>query len=76
MAVQQKEDGGPEGEACGRGDSCELREGVGGRPEGEAGGQDPPGGQGVQGSDEAPRWHMNNNTMIYVNIVFSMLTIK
>ena len=55
MAVQQKEDRGPEGEACGGGESGQLREGAGGRPEGEAGGQDPPGGQGVQGRDEAPR---------------------
>ena len=60
MAVQQKEDWGPEGEACGRGDSCELREGAGGRPEGEAGGQDAPGGQGVQGRDETAGWELEN----------------
>ena len=53
MAVQQKEVGGPEGEACGGEESGELREGSGGLPEGEAGGQDAPGGQEVQGRDEA-----------------------
>ena len=56
MAVQQKEDGGPEGEACGGEESGELREGAGGCPEGEAGGQDAPGGQEFQGRNEAPRW--------------------
>ena len=53
MTVQQKEDGGPEGEACGGEESSQLREGAGGRPEGEAGGQDPPGGQRFQGCYEA-----------------------
>ena len=42
MAVQQKEDGGPKGEACGGEESGELREGAGGCPEGEAGGQNAP----------------------------------
>ena len=53
MAVQQKEEGGPEGKACGGGESGELREGAGGLPEGEAGGQGSPGGRGVQGRYEA-----------------------
>ena len=53
MAVQQKEDGGPEGEACGGEESGELRAGAGGRSEGEAGGQDAPGGRGIQRRDEA-----------------------
>ena len=53
MTVQQKEDGGPEGEACGGEESGELREGAGGRSEGEARGQDSLGGQGIQGRDEA-----------------------
>ena len=60
MAVQQKEDGGPEGEACGGEESGELREGAGGRPEGEAGGQDPPGGQGVQGRNETAGRELEN----------------
>ena len=65
MAVQQKEDGGPKGEACGGEESDELREGAGGRPEGEAGGQDAPGGQGVQGCDGSTWWkvrHLFPNT--------------
>ena len=63
MAVQQKEDGGTEGEACGGEESGELREGERGRPEGEAGGQDAPGGQGVQGRNEAPRWKLENKPL-------------
>ena len=63
MAVQQKEDGGPKGEACGGEESGELREGAGGCPEGEAGGQDPPGGQGVQGRNEATRWELESRLL-------------
>ena len=60
MAVQQKEDVGPEGEARGGEESGELREGAGGRPEGQAGGQDPPRGQGFQGRDEIVRWKLGS----------------
>ena len=66
MAVQQKEDGGPEGEAFGGEESSQLREGAGGRPEGEAGGQDAPGGQGVQGRDEAT-WRELENELLSGN---------
>ena len=58
MAVQQKENRGPEGEACGGEESGELREGAGGLLEGEAGGQGSPGGRGVQGRDEAVGWKL------------------
>ena len=63
MAVQQKEDGDPEGEACGGEESSQLREGAGGCPEGEAGGQNTPGGQGFQGCDEATRWELENRLL-------------
>tara|TARA_B100000575_G_C23113744_1_gene643630 strand:- start:1726 stop:1881 length:156 start_codon:yes stop_codon:yes gene_type:complete len=39
MTVQQKEDGGLKGEACGGEESSELGEGAGVCPEGEAGGR-------------------------------------
>ena len=61
MAVQQKEDGGLEGEACGGEESGELREGAGERPEGEAGGQDAFRGQGVQGCNEDIRWKLKQH---------------
>ena len=63
MAVQQKEDGGPGGEACGGEESSQLREGAGGHPEGEAGGQDALGGQGVQGRNEATRWELESRLL-------------
>ena len=54
MAVQQKEDRGPKGEACGGEESGELQEGAEGRSEGEAGGQDAPRERVVQGRDGTP----------------------